>query len=98
MKLQQEDIAEQGGDTDIFGYTVKDYTKSPEEFNIRIEFKNPLLISSGWEQDRVTVALNQNMMFSENTELEKISRKRFLKVGVTTENERFVPFNNFLPP
>ena len=38
-----------------------------------------LLISSSWEHDKVQFALNENMLFSENTELDKIRRKRRLQ-------------------
>jgi len=98
MKAMQEEIKEQGGDPDILGFTIKKYTKTPEEFRIRIEFKNPLLISSKWENDAVTIGINENMMFSENTELDKINRKRLLKSGSDGDGEVFAAFQSFLPP
>jgi len=36
MEIMQQELIEQGGDPDILGFTVKDYTKTPEEFLIRI--------------------------------------------------------------
>jgi len=31
-------MEQQGHDSDLLGFTIKDYTKTPEEFTIRIEF------------------------------------------------------------